>query len=256
MADFLLTADGSAINAELIHTIHHENFHVYGKVAAGNDVVLLKARSLEECETYIKSVARLITYYPDAKDIEVKARMPIYEFIEQECMRGKDQLNKNNVKERFQFEYHWSLVYDIIEELKERGYLWDQEMGNFNVMAWPTYRAIQWMLNNLFYYYGDSYSRHESEVKDKLSTRGEANRLWPHYPKLHTNMLFQSMMDNGYFKPTEKMDGMITMKEPKYDYDENGEWKNYNVVIVKETMDKYDPKDFAEDTKQNDELEF
>lgn len=255
MADFLLTADGSAINAELIHTIHYDNFKVYGKVAAGSDVLLLKARSREECESYINSVARLITYYPETKDIEVKARMPIYEFIEQECMNGKTKITKNAVKERFQFEYHWSLVYDIIEELKERGYLWDQGLGNFNVMAWPTYRAIQWMLNNLFYYYRDSYSRHESEIKGKLSTRGEANRLWPLYPKQHSNMLFQSMIDNGYFKRSDKRDDMVTMKEPEYNYDENGEWKVYNVVDVKETMDAYDPKDFVDDS-ESDELEF
>ena len=256
MADFLLTADGSAINAELIHTIHYDNFKVYGKVAAGSDVLLLKARSLEECKSYIASVARLITYYPETKDIEVKARMPIYEFIEQECMSGKTKITKDAVKERFQFEYHWTLVYEIIEDLIERGYLWDQGMGNFNVMAWPTYKAIQWMLNNLFYYYNDSYSRHESEVKDKLSTRGEANRLWPLYPKQHSNMLFQSMIDNGYFKRCEGREDMIFMKEPEHEYDKDGEWKVYSVLHVKETMDKYDPNDFTEDPKENDELAF
>ena len=255
MTDFLKTAYGDAIRADLINKVYHDNFKVYGTTnTSEHGVILLDARSAIECEEYIDRLTKIVLMNDVSDDVIFKARADIYEYVLYMSMKAKtDEESKFDtfkLKEEFQFKYRGDLIQDAVSDLEYRGYIenrgYSSNIGKcFGIMAWPSLNAVQWMLNNLFYFYSVDYERTYDEIFDRMRSTKESSHRWPKYADHHAKMVIQAMKDTGFLS-----DGVTNptwlkiLKEPEGEWDEDGSFREYKVSVIRDATLQMEPEDY------------
>ena len=265
MTDFLKTANGEAIRADLINKVFHDEFKVYGTTDTNeHGIVLFDARSADECETYIDLLVKRMDVSDIRDSIIFKARIDIFDHVLFHTRRAEtdedSRFDTAKLKKYFRYKYRSNLIQDVVNDLGDRGYVENAgyafNIGNcFNIMAHPSLKAIQWMLNNLFYYYSVGNERTYDEIFTQMRSSKEVSGRWPKYPDHHTKMVIQAMKDTGFLS-----DGVTNptwlkiLKEPEGDWNEDGGFKEYKVSAIREATLQMDPADYVEVDEEGEPL--
>lgn len=256
MVKFLKTAYGEVIRADLINRVYIDNFKVYGAVDTNErGVVLLDARSTVECESYIDRLTEILSI-PDVSDnVIFSARADIYEYVLYTSLKAKTdkdcEFDTFKLNKYFSDKYRSDLIQNAVNDLYDRGYIenigYSSNVGhNFSVMAWPSFKAVQWMMNNLFFYYSPGYERKYGEIFTKMSSTKEVGHRWPRYADHHTKMVIQAMKDTGFLADGEVQEGSLKIiKEPEGEWDEDGSFREYKVALIRDATLMMEAQDYV-----------
>lgn len=253
---FLKTAAGDAIRMDLINRVFIEDFKVYGATATSQyGVILLDARSTEECEKYIERITPILDVTDVAKGVVFKARSDIYEYVLNAALTAKTdeecKFDTLKLKDFFKPKYRSDLIQDAVNDLHDHGYVenfgYSSNVGHhFGVMAHPSFKAVQWMLNNLFFYYSVGYERTYDEIFTRLRSTKEVGHRWPKFADHHTKMVIQAMKETGYLIAGKvQAESLIIKDEPKGEYNDDDEFTDYNVTVIRDATLMMEAKDYV-----------